>query len=455
MQTQSEQLAGYALCASYESLSAEEVKNLKAHVLDSLGCAIGAIEGDPIQAVRSEQKDHGGAGPCTIIGGGRTSPERAAFFNTALVRYLDFMDNYMSPGETCHPSDNFGAMLAAAEYANRSGRDFLTALAIAYHVQCRLTTVAPIMDHGFDHTTQQAYSVAAGVSRLLGLNAEQTTNALGICGAGALALAVTRTGQLSQWKGLASANVALTCLHSTFLAAHGVTGPREIFEGKMGFGEALETEFRVDWAREGINAIMATSLKRYNAEVHSQATLEGVLELREEHQLHADQIEKVEIDTFKVAYQIIGGGEWGDRHRVATKEQADHSLPYLAAVALIDGEVLPPQFVPERIERADVQDLLRRVTVRPSLLCSAGYPALMSCRIRIALKDGRHVEKTKQDYEGFFARPMPWEKVVSKFEYLAEPYAEADLRRRIVDVVWNLDVLNIGDLTALLAGQGG
>src|SRR5258706_15712260 len=117
--------------------------------------------------VRAQVKELGGTPQCTLIGGGRTSLDRAAFHNAALVRYLDFMDNFLCSGETFHPSDNFGAVLAAAELADCTGREFMTALAVAYQVQCRMTHAAPIMRRGFDHTTQQAFSVSAGVAKAL------------------------------------------------------------------------------------------------------------------------------------------------------------------------------------------------------------------------------------------------------------------------------------------------
>ena len=98
------------------------------------------------------------------------------------MRYLDFNDSYLAKGETCHPSDNLGAVLAGAEYANCSGREFLAALVVAYQVQCRLSDVAPVRAKGFDHTTQGSYAVAAGVSRALGLDQSQTANAIAISG---------------------------------------------------------------------------------------------------------------------------------------------------------------------------------------------------------------------------------------------------------------------------------
>lgn len=115
--TRAEQLAAFAVRASYEELSEAARRQLKLRVLDALGCAIGAVGSPPLRLIRTQIDDFGGAGRCTLIGGGRTAPDRAAFYNSALVRYLDFNDSYLAPGETCHPSDNLGAVLAAAEYA--------------------------------------------------------------------------------------------------------------------------------------------------------------------------------------------------------------------------------------------------------------------------------------------------------------------------------------------------
>ena len=119
--------------------------------------------------IRGYLNELGGTGSCTLIGGGSTDLDRAALYNSALIRYLDFNDSYLAKGETCHPSDNLGAILAAGEFAGATGRDLMTALAVAYQVQCRLSDVAPVRARGFDHTVQGAYAVASGVSKILGL----------------------------------------------------------------------------------------------------------------------------------------------------------------------------------------------------------------------------------------------------------------------------------------------
>jgi 2-methylcitrate dehydratase len=452
--TQVERLAAFVVQAAYEDLSQEACRELKIRVLDSLGCAIGALGGEPIRMLREHLEDFGGRPLATLIGGGATAPDRVALYNGALIRYLDYNDSYLAPKETCHPSDNLGAVLAASEYADKSGRELLTALAVAYQVQCRLSEVAPVRDKGFDHTTQGAYAAAAGVAKALGLDQYKTTNAISISGTANNALRVTRTGELSHWKGLAYPNTAFAATHAAFLAMRGITGPRAVFEGNKGFMDATAGPFEIDWEQENLEIVRRTILKKYNAEIHSQSTLEGILELREAHHFSPEEIERIEIETFDVAHNIIGGGEEGSKFRVVTKEDADHSLRYMVAVALLDGDVTPAQYAPERLRRDDVQQLLRRVVIRPDPELSRRFPQEMPCRIRMFLRDGRVLERDKRDYEGFFTRPMPWEKVEEKFERLSAPYAEQKVRREIVETIRHLETARVSYLSGLVARVG-
>ena len=231
--TRVQELASFVARVRFQDLSSQAAEQLKIRVLDTVGVAIGALDAEPIDAIRKLTTELGGQPLSTLIGNGKTAPDRAAFFNGALSRYLDFMDSYIAEGETCHPSDNLGAVLASAEMRNASGKDFLTALATAYQVQTRLSDVAPVRAKGFDHTTQGAYAAAAGVAKALNLSAEQIANAIAISGTANNALRVSRTGALSHWKGLAYPNTAMAATHAALLAAHGITGPAAVFEGNL------------------------------------------------------------------------------------------------------------------------------------------------------------------------------------------------------------------------------
>jgi len=448
------ELAEFVVDRSFDDLSEAAVRELKVRVLDSLGCAIGALDGEPIRMLREHLADFGGAPRTTLIAGGRTAPDRAAFYNGALVRYLDFNDSYLAKGETCHPSDNLGAVLAASEYAKGKGSDLLVALGVAYQVQCRLSDEAPVRSKGFDHTTQGSYAVAAGVSKALGLDASKTASAVAIAGTAFNALRVTRTGRLSHWKGLAYPNTGFGGTHAAFLAMRGITGPEEVFEGNKGFMDAIAGRFHIDWAGEDLERVTRTILKKYNAEVHSQSATEGLLELQQEASFRPEDVERIEVEIFDVAYNIIGGGEEGAKTEVRTKEEADHSLPYILSVALLDGTVMPDQYRPERVVREDVQRLLRKVVVRPNEEYSRRFPQEMPCRIVVHLRGGRVVETEKRDYEGFHTRPMSWESVTRKFDTLSAPYAGAARRKEIVAAVRSLEDRKVADLVKLLAGIG-
>ncbi|MFH5884589.1 MmgE/PrpD family protein [Halalkalibaculum sp. DA3122] len=449
--TRIEELATFVTGKKFEDLSGEAVRELKIRLLDSLACAIGAQEGAPPRRIKAQLDDFGGNPLATLIGGGKTAPDRAAFYNSALVRYLDYNDSYLAKNETGHPSDNIGSVLAAAEYADRSGKDFLTALGVAYQVQCRLNDEAPVRDKGFDHTVQGSYSAAAGASAALGLNAAQAANALAIAGTAYNALRVSRTGTLSNWKGLAFPSAGWTSTHAAFLAMRGITGPEEVFEGNKGFEESIAGPFYIDWRNEDLERVNSTIIKKYNAEIHSQSTLEGVIELRERHDIDPDTIEKIELNTFDVAYHIIGGGEEGDKKNIRTKEEADHSLPYMISAALLDGNVLPAQYKPERIRRGDIQSLLQKVEVREKQEYSDRFPGEEACDITIHFKNGEAVSIEKHDYEGFHTRPASWDFISEKFHHLAGPFVEPELEEQVVDLVRNFEQYQVTDLTALLA----
>src|SRR5258708_16588426 len=156
--TQVEALARYAARAKFDDLSAEWRKQLPVHILDWLGCCIAALGAGPVQACREQIAEFGGTGPCTLIGGGRANPIYAAFWHTALVRYVDIMDNFLAQSETCHTADNFGVALTIADYVGGSGRDPMLWVALGYTVQSRFVDHANFMTPGLDQPAHTAFS---------------------------------------------------------------------------------------------------------------------------------------------------------------------------------------------------------------------------------------------------------------------------------------------------------
>jgi 2-methylcitrate dehydratase len=432
---------------------------LRRNVLDSLGCAIAALDGGTVQLIREQVDSVGGLPKASLIGGGMSTVDQAALFNSVAVRYVDLLDTYLTPGGLCHPADNFGAMLAVAESVAATGADFLLALAVAYEVQCRFSASVPVMAHGLNHALQLAISVAAGAAKLLHLNADQAADAIAIAVADNVSLAAIHSEPVSNWKGISPGITAQRAVYTTALAQRGITGPRGIFEGPNGleqlFGRARKEhkqrepiDLRLDDPALGV--VKDTYLKKFCALIHAQAPIETVLTLATDHDISHRDVASVQVEVFQTAYDIAGGGSFGSKDTPATKEQADYNLKYLLAAALIDGQVSPEQLRTERISSPDVQDLLTRIDVRPDEALTARYPRATPVRITVVLRDGRRLSRAQDDFEGAAGRPLTWDRTVEKFHWLAEQYADDTLRNAIVDTVENLESVPISELTGLL-----
>ncbi len=423
---------------------------LKRNVLDSIACAIGALDGELIPAIRAHAEQFSSRPTATFVGGGRASVDQAAFFNTVLVRYPDLLDTYLTPGGLCHPADNFGAILAMAEHVGATGGDFLLALAVAYEVQCRFSAEVPVMARGLNHALQLALSVTAGAAKLLKFDAGHTASAIAASAVDNISLAAVHAEPVSTWKGISPAITGMRALYTTLLVGRGVSGPRSLLDGPNGlvqlFGQPID--FRTE--DRSLTCVEKTYLKKYCALIHGQVIIDATLALRDENRLCADDVAQVTLEVFQTAYDIAGGGGYGDKDHPQTKEQADYNLKYLAAVALLDGQVGPEQLETTRVRRDDVQHLLRRVTVVAAPDLTAGYPERTSARVRIETRDGRCVEREQSDFEGSPSRPMSWNRVVEKFRWLAEPFADDSLQADIIRAVETLDEMAISNLTALL-----
>src|SRR6202045_2756413 len=456
--TQVEALAKYAARASFADLSAESRRQLPIHILDSLGCCIAALGAGPVDACRAQVTEFGGTGPSTLIGGGQANPIYAAFWHTALVRYVDFMDNFLAQSETCHTADNFGVALTIADYVGGSGRDLMLAVALGYTVQSRFVEAANFMSSGFDHTSQLAFSHNAAAGRLLGLTQQQNANAIAMGAVSDASFAVVRAKPLSQWKGLASAQSALGAMNTLFLARRGVEGPLQVIEGPLGIDHLLRMKINIDWDKQGYEGVVESTIKKYNSMIHTQSAVHCMVELAAQNKIDPGKVISIEAEVFQLAYDFAGGGLYGVGKFIRTKEQADHSLPYLLAVALLDGDVMPAQFQPERIIKPDVQGLLKKVSVRPNHEYTEEYPKKMPAKISVRLQDGSVIEHEVQDYPGLASHPFTWEDAVEKFDRLMAGRVNQGLSGEIKDAVRSLESIQVGELMKLLAsvktGQG-
>ena len=209
---------------------------------------------------------------------------------------------------------------------------------------------------------------------------------------------------------------------------------------------SLDKPIRVDWDNMKLDCFDRLALKSYNTAVPGQAAVFCTIELHKGHPFDPAVVVSVEADVFQDAYDFMGGGRFGPKKNVHTKEDADHSLPYLLAVALLDGDVQPAQLEPSRIAKPDVQDLLQKVTIRPDAGFTARYPAEVPSRVTVRLKSGESFTHEVSAYPGFSSRPFTWDEIEAKFDKLATEHTTAKSRRDIKDAVRSLESIQVADL---------
>ena len=453
-----DRLSRYCQSLSYDDLPRSVVHEVKRRILDSLGCALGALTAPPCRIARQLAQaikvPHG----ATLWGTGhRTLPDLATFANGALVRYLDFNDTYLAK-EPAHPSDNIAAILAVGEASRASGKRMIQAITLAYEVQCRLCDAAALRPRGWDHVTYGPFSTALAAAKVMKLSDAQTMQAVNLAGVANIALRQTRVGDLSMWKACAFSNAARNGVFAAMLAQRGMTGPSPIFEGEKGFMKLVSGSFELPLfgGEKGPSdavpfKILDTYIKHYPVEYHAQTAVEAALALRED-LLKVEGVDAlagitdVEIGSYDVAIEIIGRDP--EKWRPRTRETADHSFPYCAAVALLDGKVTLHSFDVKRLPDPALHELMQKVRVVPQPEFIGRYPQAMPTRITVRTKAGKDYVKQIDYPLGHPKNRMSDHDVENKFRRLAAGKLDRARMKKLIDVVWKLDQLK--DISALL-----
>ena len=452
--TIAEYLSSYAHGLQFSDLPKGVIHEAKRRVIDSFGCAIGAFDAEPCRIARKIANSVNVSKGATVLGTARkTLPDLAAFANGAMIRYLDCNDTYLSK-EPAHPSDNIAAALAVAETENASGRDLITAIVLAYEVQCRLCDAASLRSKGWDHVTYGAFSTALCSAKLMKLSKESMRHALGLAGAANVALRQTRVGELSMWKGCAFANAARNGVFAALLAREGMTGPAPIFEGEKGFMKLVSGKFALQKFGSGKIPfkILETYIKHFPVEYHAQSAVEAALDLRRELQKREGKnfissIKSVEIESFDAAIEIIGSGS--ERWNPQTRETADHSLPYCVAAALMDGTITMDSFSIKRIKDKKLHSLLQNVTVTEDKQLTKNYPKKLSNRIIIHTSHRKYVKQV--DYpRGHPKNYMTDKELEEKFRSLTTRKLGRAKAEKVLDSLWSLEKSDIGDIMSMV-----
>ena len=449
-------IVDFALSRRDATLGTRRAAILCLRMLDTFACALGGLGSKPSAIARAIASRAAPPAGCTMLGSpDRVSPESAIFANTVAVRYLDFNDHYPGSG---HPSDMVPALLAAAEQAPVDGMSFLLALDTAYETATAIGDRHVLRGRGFDQGVHIAAGVAAGIGVMTRMSAEAMANAVAIAMTSTMPMRVTRTGEMSDWKGCATAAAARNGYLAARLAQSGLTGPPAPFKGIDGLERHIPPRgpLRVGQpGAGGLHAVERTNCKLYPTEGNSQAVLYALEQLHG--QVPPAGIARLRIETYHRAWHEIGGGQGdrADKWAPRTRETADHSLPYLAALMLADGRIDLDSFAPARLRNAELLELMQRTEVVESADLTERYPAEMVSRIALTLIDGRVLRAETRPPPGERSNPLTNAQVDEKYDKMAAAVRPRDaaerLRRALVGLSTAPDLRSVTDCLAAIA----
>jgi 2-methylcitrate dehydratase len=440
------QIATFASRLSYQQLPEEVIAAARRFVIDTLACAITARDCESVWiGLRLAE----GAVPVRYPGriichATKSSAESATFVNTAMIRNLDFNDQY--PGG--HPSDCMGAFLAIAEAARGDGRRLVSALVVAYELFVRISDATRLRYKGWDQGFAIGIATVAGVGHLLNLTQEQLAEAIAIITVANIPMRNTRAGELSLWKGAATSFATRNGIFAALLAAEGMTGPDRPFEGKHGLWDLITGPFTIEAlpSEGGPYRTPDVQLKAWPVEYNAQLPVWAALELRSK----ADwrELAHIDIGTYTFAYTEIGSEpeKWDPK----TRETADHSLPYIFAKVLVDGTIGVAAFEEAAYRDAGIRPLMNKIHLRIDEEIDSLYPGVVAMKVRATTNQGRVIELLPRDPLGHTNNPMKDADVRAKFTENSEPVLGPEQTALILEEWWKISELSPPQLSRAL-----
>jgi 2-methylcitrate dehydratase len=444
-----ERLAVYADSLGYDDLDDATVERVKMHFIDSLGCGLAAFDEKPVRICRDVVLASGGGGATVIGTNRRAAPDLATFANCAAFRYLDLNDAYVAR-VTGHPSDTIAACLAVAEAERVSAAELVTAIVLAYEINCRLIDAFDISTRGWDVPVFTLPAVALATGKLMKLPPDRLAQAVNLSLNDHIPMGQTRTQTLSDWKGIADAEAGRNGVFAAMLARGGLTGPAPIFEGRLGFFKLIAGPADVDidaFGRRGAPfRIHQCGMKTYPAHISAQTTVPASVSLAKEIG-NLDRIVAIEIGTTRRGYQMAGSEP--EKWTPNSKETADHSLPYIAARAMFDGGIDNDSYAPEKLHDPRILAFMRKITVKEDPVFANLTVNVPPTRLTATLDDGRRIMRLIDSLPGFPGQPMSRADVERKFRSNIGKRWPHERTDTVLQALWAFD--RTDDLPSLLS----
>jgi 2-methylcitrate dehydratase PrpD len=448
-------LVEFCQSLSYESLPPAVVEMVRYLALDFVGVATrGSLE-DSSQAMFSFITDrgldpHGGI----IIGTDMRAPyQYAALGNGTSAHSLEF-DDFVNEGSVHVGVAVFPAAFAAAEMTGSTGRRFVEAVVSGYEVMVRLGKGLNPPAHyarGFHATgTCGGFGAAIAASKILGLSTEETLNALGIVGsqaAGSMEYLTNGSWTKRFHAGWAAHNGLIAAL----LAKKGFTGPSTIVEGRFGFLTAYSDNSHVDRVLAALGEpfeITRTSVKPHACCRLEHASIDGILKLIQDNDLAPQQIDNVVLGFTRTHLSIVA--EPPERkYSPRTVVDAQFSMPFTAALAILCGRVSLDGFAADKLDSPEIKEMASRIRCVVDPEVERGFPKQWGATVEVRTRDGRQLH-TKIEYpKGDPENALSWDELIGKFYDISSSVFSEDRRAEIVSRIRSIEKESIPNLTRL------
>ena len=451
----SRKMAQFALSLSYDQIPEPARKEAKRFLLDSVGCALAALDHEDMQQANEYVKMLGGREQATVLGHNyKTNLGNAALMNSLLIRAMDYNDIYWKQ-DPAHPSDILPAALSPAEFKGLDGRDLLVGILIAYELELRLCLAANpgVREVGWHHASLTQFVSPLVAARMLGLTEDQAVAACGIAGSSHFTLGGVVAGHLTNMKNTADPMATEAGVRAAMLASTGYSGPVELFEGKEGVFEVVSNvQWSPDEMLKGLGddfLITDCGYKAFPTEALTHQPITAVMDAMSHNNIDPHRVAEVRVETTTRGADILSDPS---KYEPRTKETADHSLPYCIAVAVTKGNVLPSDFEEDALTDPFVWETLPKIKVVANPEIDALFPGVKRAIVTITTDDGQSVTQQADHAKGRAENPLSDDELIDKFRANAA-HAVSDARmNRIVEATFGLEEIDhVADYVALLA----
>ena len=436
-------------------------------IIDNASVAIASLNRKPVVASREMALKHSRKNGANLFGINnklKFDCEWAAWSNGTAVRELDFHDTFLAE-DYSHPGDNIPPLISVGQQNKKSGLDLLRGIITAYEVQVNLVKGICLHKHKVDHIAHLGPSVAAGLGSMLKLNTKTIYQAVQQALHTTVSTRQSRKGEISSWKAYAPAHAGKLAIEAVDRVMRGEGAPSPIYEGEDSViarildGKKALYKVPLPKKSEIKKAILETYTKEYSAEYQSQALIDLAKKLKKKLK-NLNQIKKIDIYTSHHTHYVIGTGA-NDPQKMdpnASRETLDHSIMYIFAVALEDGDWHHVRsYTKARAKRKSTIKIWRSIKTHEDKRWTKKYhdpnPKKKSfgAKVIITLKNGRKIteQQDRADAHPYGSRPFKRQNYINKFLILTENILDKKESNRFLKIVQNLKKLKAGQLDKL------